>query len=93
MGILDKWETREKPWFQSGTFFLLVLKGPFRLGKDSLVLLPWSYTSQNQPPAWASTLHVALPRQAELFPDPKPVEYSSQSFIAHTLEPLCNKRK
>lgn len=26
-------------------------------------------------------------------PHPRPVECSSQSFIAHTLERLCNKRK
>lgn len=26
-------------------------------------------------------------------PHPRPVECSSQSFIAHTLELLCNKRK
>lgn len=26
-------------------------------------------------------------------PHPRPVECSSQSFIAHMLKPLCNKRK
>ena len=41
VGILDEWETEEKPEFRGGlSLLLLVLKGPFRLGKDSLILLP-----------------------------------------------------
>lgn len=41
VGILDEWETEEKPEFRGGlSLLLLVLKGPFRLGKDSLTLLP-----------------------------------------------------
>lgn len=94
MEILNEWQAGEKPWFQRAPFSANTQRtfqtkqgfsGMTALGMLGMQLLEW---------APCLGLLSTLPYFVKLgSPHPRPVECSSQSFIAHMLKPLCNKRK
>ena len=78
MGTLDEGEPREKPVFE-WLLLVLVLPGPF----------PLRYCLPGGAPKGISPSSGLLARScstsaSQALPHPRPGEYSSQSFIAHT---------